>query len=90
MPVEKMARTQKDKDSLAEFMEKLNPVLKMENQLGPSVSAQKGKNCRSLPSDHQTSPGVANVDEDKVADPDVIDLKVQRNQCILQRQKMEK
>ncbi|MDO5079241.1 redox-regulated ATPase YchF [Streptococcus minor] len=75
--VEKMARTQKDKDSLAEFavLEKIKPVL------------EDGKSARTVtftPEEEKivkqlflltTKPVlyVANVDEDKVGDPDKIE-----------------
>ena len=43
--VEKMARTQKDKESVVEFnvLQRLNQSLKMENQLAPSNLQMKNK-----------------------------------------------
>ncbi|MGZ7223031.1 redox-regulated ATPase YchF, partial [Streptococcus pyogenes] len=75
--VEKMARTQKDKDSLAEFavLEKIKPVL--EDGLSARTidfSTEEEKIVKQLFL-LTTKPVlyVANVDEDKVAEPDDID-----------------
>lgn len=45
--VEKVARTQKDKDSIAEFsvLQKLNQSLRMENQHVRLTLQKKNKNC---------------------------------------------
>ena len=50
--VEKMARTQKDKESVAElmFFKRLNQSLKMENQLAPSNLQMKNKKLSKVSS----------------------------------------